>query len=68
MISYAQSHLAQPDGRAKYELSLSRDSEQEFARSISFALEGLTSLDPGTRHVLLDEAASPGFNPIGPTA
>jgi hypothetical protein len=63
VVSYAQSHLAQPEGRAKYDRSLARDLEDEFSRSVAFALEGLAALDPGTRHVLLDEAASRGIIP-----
>jgi hypothetical protein len=63
VVSYAQSHLAQTVGRAKYDRTLARDLEDEFARSVAFALEGLAALDPGTRHVLLDEAASRGITP-----
>jgi hypothetical protein len=63
VVSYAQSHLAQPEGRSKYDRSVARDGEEDFGRACAFALEGLTSLDHGTRHVLLDEAASRGITP-----
>ena len=63
VISYAQSHLAQPEGRSKYEKTLIREAEDSYREIIAFALEGVSNLDPGSRHVLLDEAAAYGIIP-----
>ncbi|HEY2156010.1 MAG TPA: fibronectin type III domain-containing protein [Isosphaeraceae bacterium] len=63
VVSYAQSHLGQPPGREKYDRSLARDAEEDFGQAVVFALEGLNSLDPGTRSVLLDEASARGIAP-----
>ncbi len=63
VVSYAQSHLAQPAGRAKYDRSLILDAEDALSASIAFALEGIGALDPGTRHVLVEEASARGIAP-----
>jgi hypothetical protein len=61
VISYAQSHLAHPSGRVRYERTLVRETEDDFGRTLAFALEGVSALDPGTRSVLIEEAESRGI-------
>ncbi len=63
VVSYSQSHLGHAEGRTRYDRSLARDAEDDFGRAVAFAIEGLASLDPGTRHVLLDESAARGIEP-----
>ena len=63
VVSYVQSHLISPEGRARYDRGLVLDAEEDFGRSVAFALEGLAGLDPGTRAVLIDEAAARGISP-----
>ncbi|MBX6316716.1 MAG: hypothetical protein IRY99_27945, partial [Isosphaeraceae bacterium] len=62
-VSYAQSHLTTPAARARYDRTLALEAEEELTRAIQFALKGLSRLDPGTRQVLLDEAAALGIGP-----
>ncbi len=62
-VSYAQSHLSSPEGRARYDRTLVLESEESFTTAIAFALTGLPRLDPGTRRVLVDEAARLGIPP-----
>ncbi len=63
VVSYVQSHLVSPEGRARYDRGLVLEAEEDFGRSVAFAIEGLTAMDPGTRSVLLDEAAARGLLP-----
>lgn len=63
-ISYAQSHLAAPEARARYDRTLALQAEEAFIEILGFGLTGLRQLDPGTRMVLLDEAGRLGIDPI----
>src|SRR5205823_1969698 len=60
VVSYAQSHLTKPDARARYDRTLGQQVEEELITSITFALQGLSRLDSGTRQALLDEAMARG--------
>ncbi len=62
-ISYAQSHLSAPASRARYDRTLALESEERFASAIEFSIQGTTSLAPGTRAYLRDEAAALGILP-----
>ena len=63
VVSYAQSHLCTPAGRIKYDRTLELEAEDEFAKSVDFALEAVAALDPRTRQVLVDEASALGIQP-----
>lgn len=62
-ISYAQSHLVQPESRARYDRTLAFQAEEDFGQVLGFALKGLRQLDPGTRTVVMDEAGRLGIEP-----
>ena len=61
VVTLAQSHLTAPESRARYDRTLEREAEDVLGAAISFALKGLSRLDPGTRAALLDEAAARGI-------
>jgi hypothetical protein len=63
VVSLAQSHLGTPAARARYQRTLAVEGEETFKGSVEFALKGRARLDPGTREVLLDEAAAIGILP-----
>jgi hypothetical protein len=63
VVSYAQSHLTKPDARGRYDRTLGQHVEDELIASITFALQGLSRLDAGTRQALLDEAMARGVSP-----
>lgn len=63
VISYAQSHLGNPQARARYDRTLVLEAEETLNAAIEFAAQGLNRLDPGTRGVLLEEAAALGITP-----
>ncbi len=63
VVSHAQSHLASPPARARYDRTLVLEAEEALIVSIEFALKGLSRLDPGTRAALVDEAAARGIAP-----
>lgn len=62
-ISYAQSHLTAAEARARYDRTLAVEAEEALNAAISFAIEGTARLDPGTRQILIDEAAALGIGP-----
>lgn len=55
-VSYAQSHLSNPEARARYDRTLSVEAEERLGAAIDFALQGSGGLAPGTRQALRDEA------------
>jgi hypothetical protein len=63
VVSHAQSHLASPPARARYDRTLVLEAEEALIASIEFALKGISRLDPGTRAALVDEAAARGIAP-----
>jgi hypothetical protein len=63
VVTLAQSHLSTPTARARYDRTLDLEAEEVLSESIKFALMGLPRLDPGTRALLLDEAAEFGVAP-----
>jgi hypothetical protein len=62
-VSLAQSHLANPQARARYDRTLGLEAEEAFGETAGFVLRGLVRLDPGTRDALVHEAASVGIRP-----
>lgn len=60
-ISYAQSHLASPEARARYDATLALEGEETLQDAIRFAIQGASALDAGTRRVLVGEAAVLGI-------
>lgn len=62
-ISYAQSHLATPEARRRYDRTLVVEAEETLGEAIGFALKGVTRLDPGTNRALVDEAGRLGIAP-----
>ncbi len=63
VVSHAQSHLVPPQPRARYDRTLAQEAEDQFNRSIAFALKGLPRLDYGTRAALIGEATALGVAP-----
>lgn len=63
VVALAQSHLATPPARARYDRTLALDAEELLRGSVEFALKGLPRIDAGTRLALLDEAARLGVAP-----
>src|SRR5438067_42076 len=63
VVSHAQSHLTEPAERARYDRTLRLEAEDALNESITFALKGLSRLDPGTRAALIDEATARGIMP-----
>jgi hypothetical protein len=63
VVTLAQSHLSSPPARARYDRTLAMEAEEAVNDAIAFAVRGLPRLDPGTRAVLLDEAAAMGVAP-----
>ena len=63
VVTLAQSHLTTPPSRARYDRTLVLEAEELLSSSIAFAVQGLPSLDVGTRATLLDEAAALGITP-----
>lgn len=63
VVTLAQSHLTAPAARARYDRTLAVEAEDALNGSIRFALQGVARLDPGTRSVLLEEAAALGVAP-----
>src|SRR5205807_6546161 len=61
VVSLAQSHLASPSSRARYDRTLALEAEEALNASIEFALRGVARLDPGTRSALIDEASRLGI-------
>ena len=61
VITLAQSHLTNPQSRARYDRTLAFEAEDDFSGLASFALGGQPRLDHGTRLVLLDEAEKLGI-------
>ncbi len=61
VIAHAQSHLATPRARARYDRTLLLEAEERFHEVAAFALQGASHLDPGTRVALVDEAAGLGI-------
>lgn len=62
-VSYAQSHLCKPDARARYDRTLVLEAEEALSFAVEFALEGASTMDSGTKRILLDEAAGLGILP-----
>lgn len=62
-VSYAQSHLSLPEARARYDRTLLLEAEERLNQAITFVLEGISRLDPGTRQVLVAEATALGVTP-----
>ncbi len=63
VIAHAQSHLAMPRARARYDRTLDLEAEEAFAGLVEFGLKGLGRLDGGTRASLIAEAAALGIGP-----
>ena len=63
VVTLAQSHLGSPAARSRYDRTLQYEAEDGLNLAIAFALKGLPTLDPGTRALLLDEAAAAGIGP-----
>lgn len=63
VITHAQSHLATPRARARYDRTLDLEAEDAFAGLVEFGLKGLGRLDGGTRASLIAEAAALGIGP-----
>lgn len=63
VVTLAQSHLNTPSSRARYDRTLQQSAEDALVESIQFAVQSLPKLDPGTRALLLDEAAEAGIAP-----
>jgi hypothetical protein len=63
IITHAQSHLASPKARARYDRTLALAAEEGFEGLVEFALKGLSRLDTGTRAALTEEAAAAGIPP-----
>lgn len=62
-IAFVNAHLIESDDRATYDRSLTLEAEAALSATIEFAARGLTRIDPGTRHVLVEEAARLGIEP-----
>jgi hypothetical protein len=62
-VSYAQSHLANPEARARYDRTLTADAEEMLNTTIEFALRGLNRLDSATREAIVDDGAGFGVLP-----
>ncbi|MDX2039389.1 MAG: hypothetical protein SFX72_22275 [Isosphaeraceae bacterium] len=62
VISYAQSNLGGDAERARYDRTLAAEAEESYLGIVEFGLEATTALDPATRTVLLDRAASMGID------
>lgn len=62
-ISYAQSHLATPEARARYDRTLRFEAEEALTAAIEFALKGTAHVAASTRELLRNEAASSGITP-----
>ncbi len=62
IIAHAQSHLTSPKARARYDRTLVLEAEERLDDVSAFALQGMTRLDPGTRAVLIEEAAALGIS------
>lgn len=60
-VSYAQSHLGSPEGRARYDRTLRFEAEESLSQSIEFAIKGTQNLAPSTRQALRDEASASGI-------
>jgi hypothetical protein len=63
VVSHAQSHLASPASRSRYDRTLALEAEERLGESIAFAVKGLARLDYGTRAALIDEATRRGITP-----
>ncbi|MGP0069802.1 MAG: hypothetical protein ACLQGP_40150 [Isosphaeraceae bacterium] len=61
VITHAQSHLGSARSRARYDRTLALEAEESFDAMAAFTLKGLKRLDPGTRAVLVEEAAALGI-------
>ena len=61
-VSHAQSHLAQPAGRDRYDRTLALEAEERLGEAIAFAVRGLPRLDYGTRSALVAEGAAEGID------
>jgi hypothetical protein len=59
-ITYAQSHLLNPESRRRYDRTLDLEAEEAFLGVLRFTLEGLTALDEATARILIEEALSLG--------
>ena len=55
-VSYAQSHLTNPEARARYDRTLRVEAEERLGSAIDFAVKGSSGLAAGTRQVLREEA------------
>ncbi len=62
VIAHAQSHLASPKARARYDRTLMLEAEERFDALTLFALQGSTRLDSGTSAALIVEAAALGIS------
>ena len=60
-VSYAQSHLTNPETRARYDRTLVLEAEETFLETIQFAVKGTTSLASATRQFLREEALGHGI-------
>lgn len=63
LVSHAQSHLSQPEARARYDRTLAVEAETALVEAIEFALKGLSQLDAGTWNALIDEGSVHGIGP-----
>jgi tetratricopeptide (TPR) repeat protein len=61
IITHAQSHLGSTKARARYDRTLALEAEESFDALATFALKGLSRLDPGTQAALVEEAAALGI-------
>ena len=61
IIAHAQSHLCTAKARARYDRTLTRETEETFESLVAFAIQGLKRLDAGTQSALIDEAAAVGI-------
>jgi hypothetical protein len=61
VITHAQSHLTSPKIRARYDRTLTLESEESFEALAEFAVKGLGRLDQGTQSVLIEEGAALGI-------
>jgi hypothetical protein len=61
VITHAQSHLTSAKIRARYDRTLTLESEELFEGLAEFALKGLGRLDQGTQSVLIEEGAALGI-------
>ncbi|WP_165071715.1 J domain-containing protein [Paludisphaera rhizosphaerae] len=63
IVSHAQTHLANPKTRARYDRTLALEAEEAFEQTAAFAVRGLSRIDSGTHVALVDEAGSRGIPP-----